>query len=311
MSKLVIFGATGQQGFSILNTVASHSALSKKYSLRAVTRDLSKPRPQSLLARGIETVQADLDDVSTLPAAVQDAHTVVLITETQYIPDLKERETTQAKNVADAAIKAGVQFFIFSTAVHASSLWDGGPVDQFDVKAEIESYLRTLPFKLGTAFIAPGMFMQNLTTVMGPHKQDDGSYAVFGVNEPQTKIPLIDTPGDTGAYLVPVLDDPERFNGKVVYASSGLWSFAQMVDIISNVSGERVVYKQLPDDVFAGFMPADMGRRIVRMMKFIDAPGYYGQDTEGRVNDAIELVQQSGGRLASFEGFAERTFKTL
>lgn len=311
MYKLVVFGATGQQGHAILTTILSHPTLSKKYSLRGITRDASKPKPQALASKGIEITEANLDDPSTLPAAVQDAHIVILITETQYVADLKERETRQAKAVADAAIAAGVQFFIFSTAVHCSNLWNGGPVDQFDTKAEIEAYLRTFPFKLGTAYIAPGMFMQNLATVMVPRRQEDGSFAIVGVNDPRTKIPLIDSAGDSGAYLVPFLEDPGGCNGKTIYASSVLCSFDEMAGIISKVSGEDVKYVQIPKTVYQGFMGEELGGRMVAMMSFFDGPGYYGEGTAEKVAEAVDLVKKSGGRLTSFEAFAEKNLKTL
>ncbi|KAL4921472.1 hypothetical protein BDW62DRAFT_219573 [Aspergillus aurantiobrunneus] len=314
MAKLVVFGATGQQGHSILTTILAHPTLSTKYTLRGITRDATKSKPQALAAQGVEIIEANLDDPSTLPAAVQDAHTVILITETQYVADLKARETRQAKAVADAAVAAGVQFFIFSTAVHCSVLRpreQGPPVDQFDVKAEVEAYLRTLPFKLGTAYIAPGMFMQNLTTVMAPRRQDDGSYAIVGINDPDAKIPLIDAAGDSGSYLVPFLERPEESNGKVIYAASGVYSFAEMAGIIAQASGQVTKYVQIPGSVYQGFMHEEQGARMVAMMSFLDRPGYFGEGTEGKVAEGVESVRKSGGRLTSFEEFAGRHCKTL
>ncbi|KAL4779791.1 hypothetical protein BJX76DRAFT_364947 [Aspergillus varians] len=311
MSKLVIFGATGQQGHSILTTILAHPTLSKRYSLRGITRDASKPTPQSLSAQGVEMLEANLNDPTTLPPAVKDAHTVILITETQYVPDLKEREIAQAKAVADAALAAGVQFFVFSSAVHCAKLWDGPAVDQFDSKAEIEEYVRGLPFAIGSAFVAPGMFMQNLTGVMAPRQGEDGSWVIAGVNDPEAQIPMFDAVGDSGAYLVPVLEDVGGSKGRVVYAASGMYSFAEIARIIGRVSGEDVKYVQLPYDVYQGFMHEDQGARMVAMMRFFDNPGYYGPGTGEKVAETRELVKASGGKLASFEEFADKFFQTL
>ncbi|KAL2819723.1 hypothetical protein BJX63DRAFT_360389 [Aspergillus granulosus] len=298
-SKLVVFGATGQQGSSILITVLNHPELSKKYSLRGITRNASGSKALALAEKGIELVEADLDDPSSLPRAVEGAHTIVLITETRYEADLKAREFRHAKSVADAAVSAGVEFLIFSTAVHCARLWDNGPVDQFDSKAEIEGYIRSLPLK--SAFIAPGMFMTNLGTSMAPRKQEDGSYAVIGANDPHTRIPLIETVADFGHYAVPLLKDPEGMNGKVMYAATKLYSFSEMVEIISRVSGETVRYVQIPGEVYAGFMKGEMGNRMVAMMNFIDEPGYYGPGTEEKVRETVAIVE---GKLTTFEEFA-------
>lgn len=53
---LTVFGATGNQGGSVIRTILADPALSKKWKLRAVTRDTSKPAAQQLAAAGVEMV---------------------------------------------------------------------------------------------------------------------------------------------------------------------------------------------------------------------------------------------------------------
>ncbi|KAL2855964.1 hypothetical protein BJY01DRAFT_186634 [Aspergillus pseudoustus] len=305
-SILAVFGATGQQGSSIVTTVLNHPELSTRYALRAITRNASGSKAVELAEKGVEIVEANLDDPLSLPRAVGNAHTVVLVTETQYEADLKEREFHQAKSVADAAVAAGVQFLIFSTCVHSVKLWDHGPVDQFDVKAEIEEYIRALPLK--SAFFAPGMFMSNLTRGMIPRKQGDGSYAIIGTNDPHARIPLIETAADSGVYAVPLLKDPEAMDGKTMYAATGLYTFSEIVEIISRVSGETVRYVQIPREVYAGYMKEEMGARMAAMMRFIDEAGYYGPGTEEKVKETVAIVE---GKLTTFEEFAETYLKDL
>ena len=58
MSKiLTVFGSTGQQGGSVINSVQAHPTLSKEYKIRGVTRDPSKPAAQKLISKGAEVVQ--------------------------------------------------------------------------------------------------------------------------------------------------------------------------------------------------------------------------------------------------------------
>ncbi|KAF9893201.1 NmrA-like domain-containing protein 1 [Aspergillus nanangensis] len=300
--KLVIFGATGQQGHSMLTTVHEDPILSKQYSLRAITRDTSSATAQSIANKGIEVVQADVKDPATLPAALKDANTVILTTPTEYTPDLKEREYRVVKSVGDAAVAAGVEYFIFSTEVHCPELWNGRAVDSFDAKAEAEAYLRTLPLK--TSFFAPGMFMQNLATVMAPRPAGDGTYVIANIMAPDAKGPVIDVVGDSGKYVASLLYEPEKSVGVTLYAASGLYSFAEMAQIISRVSGKTVKYVQLPEEVYAGFMPAEMGGRMVDMMRFIEEVGYYGPDTERLVEETVARVKK--GKLTSLEEFAEK-----
>lgn len=55
MSKiLTVFGATGNQGGSVIEHVLADSTLSKSFKIRGITRDVSKPAAQALIQQGVE-----------------------------------------------------------------------------------------------------------------------------------------------------------------------------------------------------------------------------------------------------------------
>lgn len=57
MSKiLAVFGATGNQGGSVIRTVLSDPALSSQFKIRAITRDVTKPAAKALADKGVEVV---------------------------------------------------------------------------------------------------------------------------------------------------------------------------------------------------------------------------------------------------------------
>ena len=64
MSKLrVVFGATGQQGGSVVDSVIHDAELSNEYRVRGVTRaTLPSPRPRPYSKKGVEVVPGDLED---------------------------------------------------------------------------------------------------------------------------------------------------------------------------------------------------------------------------------------------------------
>lgn len=77
MSKiLAIFGATGNQGGSLVDYVLVDPVLSKEYNIRAITRDASSPAAKVLQDRGIEVVAAEDYEAATLSEALKGAHTV-------------------------------------------------------------------------------------------------------------------------------------------------------------------------------------------------------------------------------------------
>lgn len=57
MAKLItVFGATGQQGGSVIRAILQDDTLSKEFKIRGITRDISKPAAQVLLKQGVELI---------------------------------------------------------------------------------------------------------------------------------------------------------------------------------------------------------------------------------------------------------------
>lgn len=103
MSKLlVIFGATGKQGGSVINSILSDSSLSSTFKLRGITRDTSKPASKALSDKGVEMVSADLNDEASLENAVKGAYGVFAVTDYWATMD-SPNEIKQGKNIVDAS----------------------------------------------------------------------------------------------------------------------------------------------------------------------------------------------------------------
>lgn len=152
---LVVFGATGQQGSSVIFKVLEDAELSKTYKVRGLTRDPTKPDAQALAKRGVEVVRCDTDDRSSVKAALQGAHTVFAMTVSLYKPGGMEEELAQGKAIADEAGAAGVQFLVYSSVPSPKKISGGKyPVDSFDVKDQVRDYISGLPIK--SAFFLPG-----------------------------------------------------------------------------------------------------------------------------------------------------------
>lgn len=301
MSKLLtILGATGNQGGSLANYVVTDPVLSKEYSIRAVTRDPSKPAAKALAAKGIEVVQGDIDDVASIKAAFKGAHTVFAVTTTIYDEKLKEREVRQGRDIADAAVGAGVKYLIWST-LSSPTLESKGKyshVDSFDSKYEVEQYIRSLPLK--SAFYAPASFMQNFLSMMGPHPVGDGTFAISNIWNPDTKIPLVDIENDTGKYVAAILAEPDKFEGKVLSAATDFWSMEEVVRTLSHVTGKTVTYNQIPVDAYKGFLPPAGADCMIEMLLFAGEFGYYGPGSKEKVAWTASVAR---GKLTTLEEF--------
>lgn len=301
MSKLlVVFGATGQQGGSVVDFVLNDAELSKQYSIRAITRDPTSTSSQSLKQKNVEVMKADLDDINSVHEAMRGAHTVFILGAPSFGPDAKAKELSQGIAAADAAVAANVQYYIFSTLPHVERTSGGKytKVAGFDSKAETEDYIRTLPMK--SAFFAPGSFMQNWNGIMKPVPNPDGSgYNITRAASPSTKLPLIDTAGDTGKYVGAILANPDKYEGKTFCAASGLYSLEEIAKAISKSTGKDVVYKQKPAEELLKTLPP-WGAMLIEMMLYQQDYGYYGQDTAEKVKWAVDNAR---GKVTTLEEY--------
>jgi uncharacterized protein YbjT (DUF2867 family) len=306
MSKtlLAVFGATGNQGGSIIRYVLADQALSQRYAIRAITRNTTSPDAQSLASKGVEVVAADLDNPSTLPAALKGASFIFATTNTQYSGNTRAVETRQAKAICDEALKQGAQYLIWSSMSHPYKI-SGGKlthVEHFDVKAEIETYMRGLPIR--AAFFAPAGFMQNFVTnqMPRPSPANDGTYVLANILHPHTINPQIDIT-ETGAFIAPILADPDAFEGKFLAAAQGFYTPVEIAETMSKVSGKTVRHVQLEDEVYKGYLPEPMREQLYEMNVLIRDYGYYGEGMKGLVEETGKIVN---GKLSGFEEFLRR-----
>jgi hypothetical protein len=117
--------------------------------------------------------------------------------------------------------------------------------------------------------------------MMAPHPIGDGTYAISNIVTPQTQLPLIKVAADSGKYVGAILAEPEKYEGKVLSAATDLYSFEDIVQTISNMTGKTVKYNQLPESAFRGFLPPIATDKLVEMMLYFQDFGYYGPQTKG------------------------------
>lgn len=273
MSRTItVFGATGVQGGSVVKAILGDASLSKEFSIRAVTRDTSKPNAQALAKQGVELVTADLNSKDSILSAIKGSHSVFLVT--NYWESANPKiEISQGKAVADAAKEAGVQQIVFSSLLNVTKITDGrlSHVVHFDGKAEIEEYIRSTG--LLATFVLPGYYMTNYKQML--RKGDDGSYSLAYPISKDAKFPLFDTAADMGKFVKPALKNPEAFNGKQILAAADYYSVSRIISEFEEVTGKKINYQQVSPDQYKSFLPEFMAEEMLENHLLIEKPGYF------------------------------------
>lgn len=112
---VVIFTATGSQGYPIAKHFLTDSVVKSHYFVRALTRDVTKPIPLELAALGAEVVKCDLESEQEVNSAVSGAHAIFANTDFWSVYTV-EAEVAQGRRILSAASKVpSLQFFIQSS----------------------------------------------------------------------------------------------------------------------------------------------------------------------------------------------------
>ncbi|KAH6871630.1 hypothetical protein B0T10DRAFT_590832 [Thelonectria olida] len=273
MSKLLtVFGATGNQGGSVIRAVLNDPVLSKEFRIRAITRDVSKPAAKELVAKGVEVVAADMSSAEQAAPAVEGAHTVFLVT--NYWETMSaEVELSHGKAVTDASKAAGVQHLIFSSELNTTEISNGAlpNLHHYVSKANIEQYIRDSGVP-GT-FVLAGFFMSNLFEAI--RKSEDGSYALaLPVSSDKAQVPLFDARNDTGKFAVAAIKHyPSSVNERIL-AATEYYTPARIMSEFSEAIGKPAVSVQIPAEVFKSFLP-HAAQELLENMLLLEEPGYY------------------------------------
>ncbi|KAJ4267125.1 hypothetical protein NW762_003223 [Fusarium torreyae] len=275
MSKiLTVFGATGNQGGSVVRAILNDPALSKEFKIRGITRDVSKPAAKELSSKGVEMISADMNTVEQVAPAVKDAHTVFLVTN-YWETEKGNGEIAQGKAVADACKAAGVKQLVFSSLLDTNKISNGRltHIKHFEGKAEIEQYIRDA--NIPATFVLPGFFASNLFTMI--RKNEYGTYSwALPVDGDKAKVPIFDVGSDSGKFVKAAIKHFPSTLNKRIYAASDYYSPNQMLADFNDVTGKNATFYQAPPDVFKTFLPAPIAEEMTENMLLLEDPGYYG-----------------------------------
>ncbi|KAI8649649.1 NmrA domain-containing protein [Fusarium keratoplasticum] len=278
MAKIItVFGATGNQGGSVIDHILADNALSKDFRIRGITRDPAKPASQKLAERGVELATVCPShcrhELQGLPhqGLVWIAHRFSV---TNYWESMNaDTEIAQGKNVADAAKEVGVSHIIFSSLLNVTEVTGGRltHVPHFDGKAKIEQYIRSTG--VPSTFVLPGYFMSNYIQML--RKEEDGSYTLAYPVGDKAKFPLFDAASDTGKFVKPALKDPQSFNGKHILAATDYYTPERVLSEFEEVTGKKTKYVQVSAEQYKSFLPAAMAEEMLENHLFVEEPGYY------------------------------------
>src|SRR3989440_5260049 len=288
---IAVTGATGHQGGSVVRALQA----SGQFKVRALTRNPGKHRE---LAE--EVVEADLGKPETLKAAFEGAHGVFLVTN---FLEAGSDELKQATAAIRAAKDVGVKHFIWSTLPDVEAI-SGGKFDvpHFTGKAKIDRLVQEAAFANHTFVIAP-FYYGNLTGMMAPQKQADGSMGWALPLDPTRRVIHMGDIDELGYIVAGAFAHPdEAGNGEYLPLVGDFMSFNEIVETL-NRQGHNFSYNEVPKESFADAFPG--ATEIAEMFSYWEAHTYLGSDW----SDQIALANKVAGvEPTRFSAWARENF---
>jgi uncharacterized protein YbjT (DUF2867 family) len=297
---IAVVGATGAQGGGLVDAILADK--SGEFKARAITRNINSDKAKALVAKGVEVVFGDLDDVESLKKAFTDAYGVYGVTNfwEHFSP---EKEMAQAEAIAKAAKSANVKHVIWSSLDDTRkfiplsdnrmpTLKEKYKVPHFDAKGESNKYFTEL--SLPVTILNTVFYWENFIYFgQGPKKGTDGKITL-SLPMSDKKLPSI-AAQDIGKCAFGIFKAGDKYIGKTIGIAGGHLTGEQLADSFGKALGKEITYNALSPDVYRSFnFPGadDMGNMYQFKAEFEDM---YCKSR------SIELARELNPSLISFE----------
>ncbi len=230
---ILVTGATGQLGTAVIQQLLKKTSATQ---IAAFVRDAGKAA--DLKEKGIDIRVGNYDDTASLDTAVQGVNKVLLISSTD-----EGNRTQQHHNVIDAAKRVGVQSLAYTSRnlKNADTLANGLMKEHFQTEAYLKDsgltyalfrnalYLDTVPQFVG----GERVFAAGISVPAG-----DGKVA-YALRSEQ------------GEAIANALLESDSENKVYKLTGSDAWSFYDVADALTELSGKEVSYTPVDEATFA------------------------------------------------------------
>jgi uncharacterized protein YbjT (DUF2867 family) len=252
---VLVTGATGRQGGAVIRHM-----LRNEWKLRALTRNPNAPPAQELTRQGVEVMRGDLEDPASLERAARGVYGVYSVQDFWSVG--AKGEVDQGKNLAEAAKKAGVEHFVYSSVGGAER---NSRIDHWESKWEIEKHIRKLG--LPATILRPAAFMENYYI----------DQVEIGILKGKLMDPIrADKPyqtiasEDIGAFAALAFERGREFIGLDLEIAGSELTNPEAAQVFSRVLGKPVKFRTLPMPM----VRLVLGKEFYQMFRWFNEAGF-------------------------------------
>ena len=272
---IAVVGSTGLQGKGVVNALKKDGS----FTVRAITRN-----PDKYNGLADEVVLGDLNNPESLTNAFKNAHGVFVVTNFWEGAD----ELAQGRTAIEAAKKANVNHFIWSTLPNVEAISNGKyEVPHFTGKAKVDEMVKEAGFTYYT-YVQPPFYFQNLVGQLGAQQQQDGSFGWSLPVDPTKRVIHMADINDLGKVVVGAFLNPEKVGkGNYLALAAGCYSFNDILAAFK-ANGKEYSFNYIPGEVFSKF-PFKGADELVQMFAYFESNTYMGPNSDAQIKMAKEI----------------------
>ena len=256
MSTYLITGATGGLGSSVVE----HLSKNKKPSEIAVlVRDAASDQAKEYQSKGFEVRVADYDTKEKLIEAFKNIEILYFVSGSNI-----DSRTVQHKNVVDAAIQAGVQHVLYTSAGRKDESQNSPVAVVMDAHVKTENCLKDSG--MAYTILRHNLYTEVIALFLGEKEALLQSKTVFlPTGDGKTAFALRDDLAEAGALI---LKDAAQHQNKI-YTLDGpeAIDFRKVAQILSDITEEEINYVSPDVDTFKTTMASNgVPEDIIGMM---------------------------------------------
>ena len=269
---ILVVGATGRLGGMITRQLLAHDK-----DVRILVRENSPSEvlaaqdmatsAGTLVAAGAQSVVGDLKDRASLDRAMVGVDTVLTTANSALRGGLDNPETVERlgnRNLIDAARAAGIQHFVFTSAMGADP---NSPVPFMRGKGETEVYLRDSG--LTYTILLPNIFAEVWARmVVGMPLQAGQPVTLVGEAR---RVHSFVSMGDVAAFAVAAVDHPAARNATVAIGGPEPLSWRDVVAQAGQVIGQELTIRFVRPGEPVPLLPEAV-QGILTGMEYYDSP---------------------------------------
>jgi NAD(P)H dehydrogenase (quinone) len=225
---ILVTGATGNLGTATINSLLNRCIAPN--DITALVRDETKSA--ALRSKGIQIKPGDYQDVESLKSAFQGVDKLLLISSSSDI----SKRFEQHKNAINAAKETGVGHIIY-TSFDMKNLQQSVMGAEVRYHADTADYLKqiAIPYTL----MDNTMYADMIPFLAGKDIINNGVSAPAG----DGKTPFLPIT-EMAETLAVVLTTPGHENKEYVIAAETAFSFSEIADLLSDITGKTIPYHQ-------------------------------------------------------------------